>query len=111
MNLTWLRAVRDAPQEGPLLPGIVQGSCMAPVSPSVAATASVRFPSIPADYEQVRAWPPAHAQDTVSSPSSIRPCNAEGWGEMFTVVSRSINSSGFCKMGSVLPSGQVMLCV
>ncbi|CAI9164691.1 unnamed protein product [Rangifer tarandus platyrhynchus] len=109
MNLTWLWAVRDAPQEGPLLPGIVQGSCMVPVSPSVAATASVQFPSIPTDYERVRAWPPAHAQDTVSS-SSIGTCNAEGWGEMFTVVLGSISSS-FCKMGSVLPSGQVMLCV
>lgn len=65
MNLTWLRAVRDAPQEGPHLPGIVQGSCMAPVSPNVATTASVRFPSIPTNYERVRAWPPVHAQDTL----------------------------------------------
>lgn len=72
MNLTWLQAVRDAPQEGPHLPGIVQGSCMAPVSPSVATTASVWFPSIPTDYERVRAWPPAHAQDTLlQAPSGL----------------------------------------
>ena len=79
--------------------------------PSVATTASVWFPCIPADYERVRAWQLAHAQDTVSPPSSVGPCNAEGWGKMFTVVSQSINSSGSCKMGSVLTSGQVMLRV
>ena len=86
VNLAWLQAMRDALQEGLLLPGIIQGSCMVPVSPSVATTASVWFPSIPADYEQVRAWQLAHAQDTVSPPSSIGPCNAEEWGKMFTVV-------------------------
>ena len=111
VDLAWLRAMRDALQEGLLLPGIIQGSCMVPVSPSVATTASVWFPSIPADYEQVRAWQLARAQDTVSPPSSVGPCNAEGWGKMFTVVSQSINSSGSCKMGSVLTSGQVMLRV
>lgn len=86
VNLAWLWAMHDALQEGLLLPGIVQ-------------TMSKSGPGH------------QHMLRTLSPPSSVGPCNAEGWGKMFTVVSQSINSSGFCKMGSVLTSSQVMLCV